>query len=79
MQLVRRNDWQSIQYANLRHLEDMGYVEFEPELYASSITRFNNNESKKRCGRFTEDELTIQSEIPRVVAYESGMQNVGWE
>ena len=79
LQLVRRNEWQSIQYANLRQLEDMGYVEFEPELYASSISRFNNNESKKLFSRLTEDELTIQRDIPLVFAYESGIQNVYWD
>ena len=79
LQLVRRNEWQSIQYANLRHLEDMGYVEFEPELYASSITKFNYNESKKLFSRLTEDELTIQRDIPLVFAYESGIQNVYWD
>lgn len=79
LQLVRKNEWQSIEYASLRHLEDMGYVEFEPELYASSITRFNNNESKKLFGRLTEDELTIQRDIPLVFAYESGIQNVYWD
>ncbi|MDR3009672.1 MAG: DUF6493 family protein [Sphingobacterium sp.] len=79
LQLVRRNEWQSIQYANLRHLEDMGYVEFEPELYASSITKFNYNESKKLFSRLTEDELTIQRDIPLVFSYESGIQNVYWD
>ncbi|WP_333865427.1 DUF6493 family protein [Sphingobacterium sp.] len=79
LQLVRRNEWQSIQYANLRHLEDMGYVEFEPELYASSITKFNYNESKKLFSRLTEDELTIQRDIPLVFAHESGIQNVYWD
>ncbi len=78
LQLVRKNDWQRITYDNLRLLEQMGHIDFEPELYASSISGFNNYESKSFFEQLTTDELTIQRDIPLVFAYETGIQNAYW-
>ncbi|WP_343563763.1 DUF6493 family protein [Sphingobacterium sp.] len=78
LQLVRKNDWQRINYDNLRLLEQMGYVDFEPELYASSISGFNNYESKRFFEQLTTDELTIRRDIPLVFAYETGIHSIYW-
>jgi len=79
LQTIRRNDWMRVQYMNLRYLEDKGYVHFEPELYASAISAFNYNESKKLFSILTEDELAIQRDIPLVFDYETGINNVYWD
>jgi len=76
LQLVKRNEWQRISYSSLRHLERMGYVEFEPELYASAISGFNYHESDKLFKVLTEDELTIQRDVPLVFEYESNIHNI---
>lgn len=78
LQLVRKNEWQQINYDNLRFLEQMGHVDFEPELYASSISGFNNYESKKFFELLTTDELTIQRDIPLVFEYETGIHSTYW-
>lgn len=78
LQLVRKNEWQQINYDNLRFLERMGHIEFEPELYASSISGFNNYESKKFFELLTTDELTIQRDIPLVFEYETGIHSTYW-
>ncbi|WP_293944494.1 MULTISPECIES: DUF6493 family protein [unclassified Sphingobacterium] len=79
LQLVRKNEWQRINYNDLRFLEQMGHIDFEPELYASSISGFNNYESKKLFEQLTTDELTIHRDIPLVFAYETGIQNAYWD
>lgn len=78
LQLVRKNEWQQIKYDNLRFLEQMGHVDFEPELYASSISSFNNYESKSFFELLTTDELTVQRDIPLVFAYETGIHSTYW-
>ncbi|MDR2273608.1 MAG: DUF6493 family protein [Sphingobacterium sp.] len=78
LQLVRKNEWQQIKYDNLRFLEQMGHVDFEPELYASSISGFNNYESKSFFELLTTDELTVQRDIPLVFAYETGIHSTYW-
>jgi len=79
LQLVRKNEWQRINYNDLRFLEQMGHIDFEPELYASSISGFNNYESKKLFEQLTTDELTIHRDIPLVFSYETGIQNAYWD
>lgn len=79
LQLVRKNEWQQINYDNLRFLEQMGHVDFEPELYASSISGFNNYESKKFFEVLTTDELTVQRDIPLVFEYETGIHSRYWD
>ncbi|WP_270087119.1 DUF6493 family protein [Sphingobacterium sp. SYP-B4668] len=76
LQLVKRNEWQRISYSSLRHLESLGHVEFEPELYASAISGFDYHESHKIFKVLTEDELTIQRDIPLVFEYESNIHNI---
>lgn len=78
LQLVRKNEWQRINYDNLRFLEQMGHVDFEPELYASSISGFNNYESKSFFELLTTDELTVQRDIPLVFEYETGIHSTYW-
>lgn len=78
LQWVRRNEWQRVNYLKLRHLEFLGYVEFEPELYASAISGFNYQESHELFKMLTEDELTITRDIPLVFEYESNINNVYW-
>ncbi|WP_426790884.1 DUF6493 family protein [Sphingobacterium sp. WOUb80] len=79
LQLVRKNEWQQINYDNLRFLEQMGHVDFEPELYASSISGFNNYESKRFFDLLTTDELTVQRDIPLVFEYETGIHSRYWD
>lgn len=79
LQAVKRNEWQRISYQSLRHLESLGYVVFEPELYASAITGFNYHESHKLFKILTEDELTIRRDIPLVFEFESGIHGIYWD
>ena len=79
LQLVRKNEWQQINYDNLRFLEQMGHVDFEPELYASSISGFNNYESKRFFDLLTTDELAVQRDIPLVFEYETGIHSRYWD
>ncbi len=57
----------------------MGHVDFEPELYASSISGFNNYESKRFFDLLTTDELTVQRDIPLVFEYETGIHSRYWD
>ncbi len=79
LQAVKRNEWQRIGYQSLRHLENLGYVVFEPELFASAITGFNYHESHKLFKILTEDELTIKRDIPLVFEFESGIHSIYWD
>lgn len=76
LQLVKRNDWQRISYINLRHLEELGYVTFEPELYASSISGFSMQQTDVLFNMLTEDKLTIERDIPLVFSYETSIEYV---
>lgn len=76
LQLVRRNEWMRISYLNLRHLESLGYIQFEPELYASIITGFNHDDFDRLFKMLTEDELTVQRDVPLVFEYETNIHNI---
>lgn len=76
LQLARRNEWQRLTYSKLRRLEDLGHIQFEPELYAGSVSSVNYKESGKHFKVLTEDELTIQRDIPLVFEYETNIQNI---
>ena len=77
LQYVQKNSWQSINYDNLRYAESKGFLEFEPELYANSLSK-SHHPSPALLDLFTTDELTIQRDIPLVFEYETQIHNVYW-
>lgn len=77
LQHVQKNSWQSIDYDNLRYAESKGFLEFEPELYANSMSKLHNP-SQALLGLFTTDELTIQRDVPLVFDYETQIHTVYW-
>lgn len=75
LQYVRKNTWQSVDYDTLRYAESKGFLEFEPEVYANSMSRLHNP-SAALLSFFTTDELTIQRDIPLVFDYETPIHTV---
>lgn len=74
---VQKNSWQSVDYDNLRYAESKGFLEFEPELYANSMSKLHNP-APALLSLFTTDELTIQRDIPLVFDYETQIHTVYW-
>ena len=77
LEKVQKNSWQSVDYDNLRYAESKGFLEFEPELYANSMSKLHNP-SPALLSLFTTDELTIQRDIPLVFDYETQIHTVYW-
>lgn len=78
-QLVK-NEWMAITYDNIRLLEEWGYFEFKPEVYARSLGNvpnlgYNEPEKKVYLDRLIEDEKAYTRDVPLLLAYETNLQN----
>ncbi|MBE8714885.1 DUF6493 family protein [Sphingobacterium hungaricum] len=74
---LQRNKWARIGYWNLRYLEENDLVTFEPELYARSVSRFDETRDKdlqlKNLNRLVIDALALKRDIPLVFEYETAI------
>lgn len=75
---LRKNDWNYIEYQNLREAETLGMIEYDEELYAYS---FNSNWNLKEEAFFDfiqNDALFFTRDFPLVFKYETNIQNIYW-
>ncbi|SHG32188.1 DUF6493 family protein [Flavobacterium johnsoniae] len=76
---VKRQDWVSFNYHNLRKLEDEGLLQFNPELYALSLAATNEWRAKMKTRKFIEtivnDKTGYQRDIPELFNYETILHN----
>jgi len=77
---VKRQDWVSFNYDILRQFEELGLMQFNPELYALSLANINEWRTKVKTrvsiGNILEDKITYQRDVPELFNYETGLQNL---
>lgn len=77
---VRRQDWVSFNYSILRQFEELGLMQFNPELYALCLANINEWRTKVKTrvsiGNILEDKITYQRDVPELFNYETGLQNL---
>jgi predicted DNA-binding WGR domain protein len=82
LEKVRRDDWQSFNYHILRQFEELGLIQFNPELYALCLANTNEWRAKMKSRVFIakvlEDKITYQRDIPEMFNYETGLQNISF-
>lgn len=78
----RKQDWLFFEYKALRFLEDHHFIDFNPELFAFSFSRFNswNGSLKPRefIGYIANDATAFKREIPLLFDYETSIQSSGF-
>lgn len=76
----RRNEWLRFDYLALRFLESQGLLIWSPELYALTISNFNQWNSKIKIRAYidyiTTDKLAYQRDIPELFNYETNLHNL---
>ena len=74
----RKQDWISFEYKTLRFLEANGFIEFNPELVAFSLSRYNSwhGTTKPRdfIAAIATDEIAFKRDIPLLFEYECNVQ-----
>lgn len=73
---LRKNEWNFIEYKNLREAESLGILNFEEELYAFS---FNSNWNRNADNFLTfikNDELFLTRDFPIIFKYETNIQSI---
>ncbi len=78
-----KNDWQNVYYINLRGLENMGLISYNPHLYARSLTTYNPwDQGQKKANKATDyinfivnDSFAIERDLPHIFDYETNIQN----
>lgn len=77
---VRRQDWVSFNYSILRQFEELGLMQFNPELYALCLANINEWRTKVKTRvtirNILEDKITYQRDVPELFNYETGLQNL---
>lgn len=76
---IKRQDWVTFDYGNLRKLEDNQLLAFNPELYALSLAANNEWRSKMKTRDFItkllNDKVAYQRDIPELFNYETVLHN----
>ncbi|MFC0780047.1 DUF6493 family protein [Flavobacterium sp. HJSW_4] len=82
LEKVRREDWRSFNYYTLRQFEELGLMQFNPELFALCLANTNEWHAKMKSRVFIakvlEDKITYQRDIPEVFNYETGLHNISF-
>lgn len=78
---LKKNAWSTLDYFHLKLLEERGLVEYEPELFVLSMTKFpfrfyrENSLLTAYMEKIVNDPLAWQRELPLLFQYETGIQN----
>lgn len=79
---VRRQDWVSFNYSILRQFEELGLMQFNPELYALCLANINEWRTKVKTrvsiGNILEDKITYQRDVPELFNYETILNNIAF-
>ncbi len=78
-----KNDWQNVYYINLRALEDLDLITYNPQLYARSLTTFNPwDQAQSKANKaidyinfIVNNSLAIERDLPHIFDYETNIQN----
>lgn len=80
LEKVRRQDWLSFNYPILRQFEELGLIQFNPELYALCLANTNEWRAKVKTrvfiARTLEDKTAWQRDIPELFNYETILHNI---
>lgn len=80
LNLVKRNEWATIDYFVLRYLENEKLMEFHAELYAINLAKFNEYRIKDSAQNFikklAQDPIALQRDVPLLFEYETAINNV---
>lgn len=84
---TRTEDWRSVNYWALRELESLGLIEYNPELFALSLARYNGysrqENYKNTMSRFVrqilEDELSYTRDVPQLLQYDTQLHHHSME
>ncbi|TKC59163.1 WGR domain-containing protein [Pedobacter hiemivivus] len=76
----RRNGWMRFDYLVLRFLESKGLLIWSPELYALTISNFNQWNSKIKIREYiqyiTNDKLAYERDVQELFNYETNLHNL---
>lgn len=79
---VRRQDWVSFNYSILRQFEELGLMQFNPELYALCLANINEWRTKVKTrvtiGNILEDKITYHRDVPELFNYETILNNIAF-
>ncbi|MFB9076609.1 DUF6493 family protein [Flavobacterium procerum] len=80
LEKVRRSDWLSFSYYILRQFEELGLIQFNPELYALCLGSTNewrsSIKSRVFIAKVLEDKTTYQRDIPELFNYETILHTI---
>ncbi|MNQ43214.1 WGR domain protein [compost metagenome] len=75
----RKSEWLNFDYQSLRLLEENNLVNFNPELFALCLSRFNSWSGKIKPRDFidflSKDKIAYERDIPQLYNYETNIQN----
>lgn len=75
----RKSEWINFDYKSLRFLEEKKLVDFNPELFALCLSRFNSWSGKTKPREFVDflsnDKIAYERDIPQLFNYETNIQN----
>ncbi|WP_115810082.1 DUF6493 family protein [Flavobacterium aquicola] len=75
----RKSDWLNFDYQSLRFLEENNFVNFNPELSALCLSRFNSWSGTIKPREFidslSKDKIAYERDIPQLYNYETNIQN----
>jgi predicted DNA-binding WGR domain protein len=78
----KKNEWSNLDYESLRFLEDQSLLNFNPELTALCIARYNEYNKKLKTRAFISylinDKIAYQRDIPEVFNYETNIHNLSF-
>lgn len=75
----RKSEWINFDYKSLRFLEENSLLNFNPELFALCLSRFNSWSGKTKPRDFidflSKDKIAYERDIPQLYNYETNIQN----
>ena len=75
----RKSEWSNFDYQSLRFLEENNLVNFNPELFALCLSRFNswsgNTPPREFIDFLSKDKIAYERDIPQLYNYETNIQN----
>lgn len=75
----RKSEWINFDYKSLRFLEENNFLNFNPELFALCLSRFNSWSGKTKPREFVDflskDKIAYERDIPQLFNYETNIQN----
>jgi predicted DNA-binding WGR domain protein len=75
----KKSEWINFDYKSLRFLEENNFLNFNPELFALCLSRFNSWSGKTKPRDFidflSKDKIAYERDIPLLYNYETNIQN----